>query len=392
MASSQLPPRPLRVLLVISNLEYGGAQRQVIELANAADPARMDVQICTLSPYVPLADQLKDHERRLRIITKAFKFDLSVVPRLTWLLRRLNIHVVQSFLFDAEIAVRLAGRAANTPLVVGSERNTDYRPKRRHLQAYWLTKRCVDVIIANSNAGAAFNSRLLDNPPSMYRVIHNGVNTLQFTPREREPIRRELGIALEDQIVGLFASFKAQKNHPLFFAAARRILKDVPSARFLLVGDQLAGGMHGSDAYKVRMNALVDELGIRNRCIFLGNRDDVHRLYPACDVTVLPSLFEGTPNVALESMACGIPVVATDVSDNALVVPNDVAGFIVPSGDEERLAACISRLLLEPELRSRMGLAARAWVEREFSTTRLCEKTEGVFRDALASKRSEGRS
>ena len=144
--------------------------------------------------------------------------------------------------------------------------------------------------------------------------------------------------------------------------------------------------MHGSDAYKVRMDALVDELGIRNRCIFLGNRDDVHRLYPACDVTVLPSLFEGTPNVALESMACGIPVVATDVSDNAVVVPNDVAGFIVPSGDEERLATCISRLS-----RARAAIAngsAAAWVEREFSTTRLCEKTEGVFRDALAARRA----
>ena len=180
-----------------------------------------------------LAGQLNDHDA-VSISSRKHSSLTCLSSRLTWLLRRLQIDVVQASLFDAEIAVRLAGRAANTPLVVGSERNTDYRPKRRHLQAYWLTKRCVDVIIANSNAGAAFNSRLLDNPPSMYRVIHNGVNTLQFTPREREPIRRELGIALEDQIVGLFASFKAQKNHPLFFAAARRILKDVPSARFLL--------------------------------------------------------------------------------------------------------------------------------------------------------------
>jgi glycosyltransferase involved in cell wall biosynthesis len=172
----------------------------------------------------------------------------------------------------------------------------------------------------------------------------------------------------------------------LFFAAAQRVLHRVPTARFLLVGDQLAGGMHGSDAYKVRMNALVEALGIRSRCVFLGNRDDVDRLYPACDVTVLSSLFEGTPNVALESMACGVPVVATDVSDNAVVVPNGIAGFIVPLGDEAALAEHVAGLLLDHERRARMGVAARAWVESHFSTRRLSDKTETIFREGLAAR------
>ena len=386
MPNSQPKPaaEPLRVLLVISNLEYGGAQRQVIELANAAPPSRMDVQVCTLSPYVPLASQLVDHKRRLHLITKKFKFDVSVIPRLAWLMRRLKIDVVQSYLFDAEIAVRLAGRAAGIALVVGSERNTDYRPKRRHLIAYRLTARCVDLIIANSTAGAAFNSRLLGNPPGMYRVVHNGVNTQRFAPRDRTAIRAELGLAPDEPVVGLFASFKAQKNHPLFFAAAQRILQTIPTARFLLVGDQLYGGMHGSDAYKSRMDSLVDELRIRDRCTFLGNRDDVDRLYPACDVTVLPSLFEGTPNVALESMACGVPVIATDVSDNSVIVPDGVAGFIVPIGDDAALASRVASVLGDKDLRLRMGMAARSWVEHEFSTARLSDKTETIFKDALA--------
>jgi len=383
MSQPTSSPRPLRALLVISNLEYGGAQRQVIELANASDPSRMTVHVCSLSPYVPLGPQLRDHDRRLHIVAKKFKFDVSVVPRLMALLKRLDIDVVQSYLFDAEIAVRLAGRAANVPLVVGSERNTDYRPKRRHLQAYALTRWGVDLMIANSNAGATFNSRLLGNPPSMYRVIHNGVNTEKFAPADPTEIRRELGLQPGEPVVGMFASFKEQKNHPLFFAAARRVLDIVPTTRFMLVGDQLYGGMHGSDAYKDRVHALVDSLGIRDRCLFLGNRDDVHRLYPACDLTVLPSLFEGTPNVALESMACAVPVVATNVSDNAIVVPDDQAGYIVPLGDEIALAQAIVRVLQDGALRRRLSVTARSWVEREFTPQRLSEKTEGVFRDAL---------
>ena len=79
------------------------------------------------------------------------------------------------------------------------------------------------------------------------------------------------------------------------------------------------------------MDALVDELGIRDRCLFLGNRSDVADLYRACDVTLLPSLFEGTPNVVLESLASGVPVVATDVADNRLLLPEGEVGHVVPA-------------------------------------------------------------
>ena len=375
---------PLRVLLVISNLEYGGAQRQVVELANAAAPSAMDVQVCSLSDYVPLGSELRDHDRRLHVISKKFKFDATVVPRLAALIRRLRVHVVQAYLFDAEIATRLAGRLAAVDLVVGSERNTDYRLKRRQLLAYAATRHFVDLVIANSNAGAAFNSRMLGQPAAKYRVVHNGVNTRRFVPRDRSLLARELGLPQSVPVVGMFASFKAQKNHPLFFNAVKLIVERIPGAKFLLVGDQLHGGLHGSDEYKARMDRLVDELGIRQHCLFLGNRSDVERLYPACDVTVLPSLFEGTPNVALESMACGIPVIATDVSDNALIVPDGKAGYIVPLDHPATLAERACALLSDPAKRLAMGAAARAWVEAEFSPESLAQKTEAAFRQALA--------
>lgn len=377
----------MRVLLVISNLEFGGAQRQVIELANQMAADGNVVDVCSLSTYVPLASSLHRSEQRLHVINKRFMFDAGVVPRLAALLRKGRYDVVHSFLFDAEIAVRLAGRLAGTPLVVGSERNTDYRLKKRQLIAYRLSRGCVDLVIANSSAGAAFNSRTLDQDPSMYRVVYNGVDTTTFAPADGRPVRRELGLDEHAPVVGMFASFKTQKNHPLLFAAARHVLERVPAARFLLVGDELYAGMHGSDEYKRRVDALVDELGIRASCMFLGNRSDVARLYPACDVTVLPSLFEGTPNVALESMACGVPVVATDVSDNAKVIPDGRVGFIVPLGDEKALADRLCRLLEDPVRRAAMGTAAREWAMSEFSTARLAEKTGAVYREGLASRR-----
>ena len=372
-----------RVLLLISNLEYGGAQRQVIELANHLDAERFAVSVCSLSSYTPLASSLRDASSRLHIISKHAKFDITVVPRLVALLRRLQIDIIQSYLFDADIAARLAGRLARTRAVVGSERNADYRLRRRHLIAYRLTRRHVDLIIANSHAGAGFSSRVLGHPSRFYEVVHNGVDVQHFAPGSARDVRQELGVGVDEPVVGMFASFKVQKNHPLAFQAARVLLDRLPRARFLFVGDMLFEGMHGSAEYTAQMHRLVDDLRIRPHCLFLGNRLDVARLYRACDVTILPSFFEGTPNALLESMATAVPVVATEVSDNALIVPDGRAGFLVKPADSAALADRLHRLLVDQPLRLALGQAARAWVTEGFSTAALARRTGQVYEELL---------
>ncbi len=376
--------RPIRVLLVISNLEYGGAQRQVVELSNNLDRQRFDVHVCSLSDYVPLGAEIRDASIRLHVIQKRHKFDVTVIPRLARLLKSLEVDIVHSYLFDAEIAVRLAGRMAGSAAIVGSERNADYHLKRRQLAAYRLTRRCVDLIIANSQAGADFSSRTLGYDPSMYRVVHNGVDVSRFIPIDGRRVKEDLGIAENELVVGMFASFKRQKNHPMLLGAARRVLDKSPMVRFVFVGDMLYAGMHGSDTYTALTHRLVDDLGLRNRCLFLGNRRDVADLYCACDVTVLPSLFEGTPNVLLESMACQIPVIATDVSDNARIVRDGQTGFLVPLGNEGQLADRLLDLLTQGDLRRTMGQAGRAWVSEEFSTGALVRKIGEIYRDVFS--------
>jgi len=375
----------IRVMLVISNLEYGGAQRQVVELANNMDTSRFIVHVCSLSAYVPLANQLTDSVERLHIIKKHYKYDFYVALRLARLLRQFKIDVVQGYLFDAEIASFLAGWLAKTPVVVGSERNTNYYIKRIQRIVYRLTLRLADCIIANSNSGADFNSRMLGYDPSRYRVVHNGVDIQRFAPRSGVDVRKKLGIGNDEKVVGMFASFKQQKNHPLFFKAARQVLDKMPDTRILLVGDMLYAGMHGSRDYYVKMQRMLDALSLRDRCILLGNRDDVAELYSACDITVLTSFFEGTPNVLLESMACGVPVIATDVSDNKKIVQHGVTGYIIPLDGDVKLAQLICDLLLNGNKLINMGQAARKWVSSEFSTSRLACKTEKVYLELLSS-------
>lgn len=375
--------RPPTALLLISDLEYGGAQRQVIELANNMDPERFEVHVCSLAEYVPLAEGLRDRESRLHIIRKAHKFDFTVVPRLARLMRQLKVDVVHTFLFDAEFFGRLAGRLAGVRAIIGSERNCHYVPLKRHLRAYRLTRSCNDLIIANSNAGAAFNSRTFQVPSAKYRVVHNGVDTNRFQPRDATALREELQIPADCRVVGMFASFKPQKNHPFLLRAARTVLNRIPNVRFLFIGDELYKGMSNSVPYKKEVEALVDQLDLRSSCLFLGNRADVENCYPVCDATVLPSLSEGTPNVALESMACGVPVVASDVSDNAQIIPDGEAGYIVPLHNETLLAERILHLLEDEPRRMQMATRARDWVLAHFSSSNLANKTAAVYEEAL---------
>lgn len=377
------------VVLVIDDLEYGGAQRQVVELANNMDSDRFNVHVCALSGYVPLGSQLRDCATRLHTIVKKHKRDLTVVPRLARLLRVLHADVVHSYLFSADIASRLAGRLAGTPVVMGSERNTDYVPKKRHLLAYRLTRGCVDLTIANSRAGAQFNSKTYKQPIADYRVVYNGVDTERFGPQDKTAARVALGIAAADHVVGVFASFKPQKNHAMALRAFAKLLPSFPDARLLLVGDRLYGNMNGTADYHGKMEALIDDQGIRPNCVFLGNRNDVEQIYPACDVTVLSSRYEGTPNVLLESMACGVPVVATNVSDNSYVVKQGETGFLVTLDDAEAMAHDISTLIESNSLRRQMAEAARSWVATEFSLERLARQTEAVYLEALSGKRAD---
>ena len=385
-ALDRAPGSPLKVLYLISNLEYGGAQCQVVALTNGLNAAGTEAYVCCLSDYVPLAREVNDAARRLYVLAKRGKFDAGVVPRIEELLGKLDIDVLHTFLFDAEIAGRLAGRLGTRAAVIGSERNTDYKRKWRHSVALRLTSRCVDAIIANSNAGKRFQMRTLGIDSRKIFVVHNGVDTAKFRPLNGGGLRSHLGIPHGAGVVAMFSSFKKQKNHPMFLRMVRRVRDVHPEARFLCVGDELHGGLQASDRYRAKMLTMIESLGLGDVLMCLGNRDDVVDLYNVCDATVLTSRREGTPNVLLESMACGVPVVATDVADNRLIVPHGQVGYIVPDDDDRAMAEHVLRLLRDADLRDSLGRAARSWVERGFTIPRLLHDTFSISKEVVRRK------
>lgn len=375
------------VALVISNLEYGGAQRQVVALANNLDPDRFDVHVFSLSDYVPLRKDLTIPPVNYHEIRKRKKYDLSVVRRLRQQFLALGIDVVHTFLYDAEIAGRVAGWLARVPRVIGSERNSDYTIKRNQMLFYRLTKFMRHHCISNSRAGASFNGRMLGYAPDHYSVVRNCVDLDRFSPGEDDQLKSELAISPQKLVVGMFASFKHQKNQLLFLNGLRLVKKQGFDCHALFIGDILHGGAQDTGRYYEELRKSVAEFGLSEMCQFIGNRDDVERYYRVCDVTVLCSLFEGTPNVVLESMASGVPAIVTDVSDNALLIEDGQTGFVVPVGDPTRLAEKLIKCIEDRVLCQCLGRRARRAAEQRFSPDRLASDTAEVYLDGAFIRR-----
>jgi glycosyltransferase involved in cell wall biosynthesis len=377
----------LRVLIVISGLGRGGAERQAVALANHLDPGACVVRVISTTSENPLAAGLAPHVG-FEALPKRWRFDVTMVWRLAAAIRRFAPDVVQAYHFDAEILSRVATALVSTAPVVGSERNSAHPGMLWRSPIDRLTTFGCSHIVANSRAGLAYRAAQLRRPPAYFSVVYNGVDAQTFCPGPAAAGRQRLALASDDRVVLMIANFKPQKNHRLFFEMASRVVAHVPSARFVLVGGTLTAGPHTSGPYEREVNALVDRLGLRPRCVFAGVQDDLAPLYRAADVVALTSLHEGTPNVVLEALACGRPVVVTDVADNREIVGD--AGFVVPPGDPEVFAARVIELLKDGALHARLAARARQRALERFTFPRVAEETEAIYRRVIAARADRG--
>jgi glycosyltransferase involved in cell wall biosynthesis len=164
--------------------------------------------------------------------------------------------------------------------------------------------------------------------------------------------------------------------------AARDVIARVPRARFVIIGDNSF-----NPEYREELKRQTARLGMQDRVIFTGFRLDVQKILSSLAVSVLPSLKEGLSNALLESMAAGLPVVATDVGGNPEVVIDGETGLLVPAKNPSALAEAICRVLLTPGLRQSFGQAGRRRVLDHFSNERMIRTVERLYVDLLEASR-----
>jgi glycosyltransferase involved in cell wall biosynthesis len=353
------------VLLLIRALSVGGAERQVVQLANALAQQGIPVSIVTLYENGPLEQAIDGRRVRRFSLGKRGRWDmLRPLIRLVRLLRRERPAILYAFLpAQTALAGLLHPFLPPHRLVFGLRSSLDYR------QTDWLQRlvyaletrlaRHAALIIANSEAGrqAALRRGM---PADRVVVIGNLIDTVAFAPdpagRARQ--RAAWGIAETAPLIGMAARLDPMKGHGTFLEAASLVLRHQPACRFVLIGS-------GPEPYAACLAATADRLGLGKALVWAGECQDMRAAYNALDLAVLSSLEgEGFPNAVAEAMACGVSVAATDVGDTARVI--GTTGLVVPPGDPAGLAAaCIKLLGAE---RMRLGLAARQRILSEFDT------------------------
>ena len=217
--------------------------------------------------------------------------------------------------------------------------------------------------------------------PERMTWIHNGVDADLFRLDEgsREAARREFGFYSEDVVCGIASRLVADKG-PEFLVRAIGLLKDTcPSLRFLVLGQ---------GEQETFLKDLARELGIADRTVWAGFREDMARCVQAFDIGVQPSIYCDTSSFSLkEQMAAGKPVVASDYGGLTEIVSDGVEGFVVPAGTVEPLAEALRKLYHDPDLRRRMGEAGRQRVLREFTIEEFAKRTVAGYRRALEMNR-----
>jgi glycosyltransferase involved in cell wall biosynthesis len=243
---------------------------------------------------------------------------------------------------------------------------------RRARAALWhaVLARCIDRYIAVSQHVAERLRERLGLPAARIRVIPNAVPVGR--PARRD-VRLRASVAGDPgrPLVLTVARLHAQKGLPYLLRAASAI----PDAVFAIAGE-------GEE--REALESLARSLGIAERVRFLGHRRDVAALLAACDVFVLPSLYEGLPLSVLEAMAAGAPVVATDIGGTNEALTNDDTGVLVPPADAAALARAIQALLADRERARRLAAAARQYVRRHHSAAAMADDVGRVYEELLA--------
>jgi glycosyltransferase involved in cell wall biosynthesis len=220
------------------------------------------------------------------------------------------------------------------------------------------------------------------------RVIRSGVDAEHFRPRrlprDRAAARQRLGIGPEARLVLFVGNLEPRKQVDVLLRALASVREEVPSAALIVVGSGESAGVEDQTA---RLIHLTHYLGLEppDAVRFVGHVEDEELLeyYAAADVFALPSSSEAQGIVALEAMACGLPVVASAVGGLLGTIEDGRTGFLVPPGEVPALAERLVALLVDDSLRQAIGTAARGAVEHEFSWPRATEATLEVYRDVL---------
>jgi L-malate glycosyltransferase len=371
---------PVRLLFLIGGLGPGGAELQARLLLTHLPRSRFSIRVGCFGGDPNSLAELEAAGISVEILPppRGRLWPVQALRDSTRIIRRHRIQVVQTFLATFDMLGPFLRLTAPWIKLVSSRRSLDEYLMPREVRMLRLTGGLAHAIVGNSRAVAESVGRLEGHQAPRVRVIHNGIPLPPpIAPEERAAARRSLGLAEADFAVAYPAHFRRGKGHEFIPPVALAARSHIPQIRFLLAGD-----MTLSEGYRRTASALQNEvrrLGLEREVRCLGPYPNSRPVLAAADVSLCLSESEGMSNSVMESMALGVPVIATDTGGTPEIIRDERDGLLVPYGATEQAAERLVRVAMEPELRLRLGRAARERMTEDFSIERMAASYAALY-------------
>lgn len=342
----------------ITELDVGGAERALVKIATGLKELGWQISVTSLRDEGPLTADLRAADIDVAALKCGGFADVRCLPRLKRRLREARADIVCSFLHQANIYSRLA--APSGCVVVSGIRVADRRLSVRWPEKW--THHKVDQYVAVSQSVAAVHAHLCGIPAKRMTSIPNGVDSPAAMPERAEQKPNEV------LFVGRLTE---QKDPQALLSAFEALPEDVRSgSKLTFVGD---------GPLRTQLQQAANQSSCADAIQFVGQVSDVADRMQAATILALPSKWEGMPNVVLEAMANGLPVVATAVDGTQEAIDSET-GWLVPAGDVSALADSICEALTSPSERAARAARASQRVRDKFTWPAVVERYDKLFR------------
>lgn len=366
--------KPLTLLYVITGTGIGGAEKALLELVRRVDRARYRVAVCCLkrpgcnaSSLSRAADEFHHLDLSEAAGLCAVVNFLPATLRLARIMRRVRPDIVHCFLFRASIMGRLAACFASCPPVIAAIRVNEQSPFKYFLER--LTRRLVSCYTAVSEEVRRGMIECAHVLPDTIHTIYNGIECAgAVAPEQREETARDV------TRLALIGRLQRQKGHGTALEAVRMLRVQGRRVHLFLAGD-------GPDEDRLRVRAR--SLGTAECVTFCGIVDDMVAFMEEIDIVVMPSLWEGMPNVLLEAMLAGRPIIASRLSGIQEMVRHGESALLCAPGSAAELADAITRLMDDPDLARRLVRAAHQAVLQRFDIANTVAAMQAIYENVL---------
>jgi len=385
--------KKIKIAQVITRLDWGGSTEILRTICCNLDKEIYDLKLIiglTNYPSAKTKEFLREFNDRVTVIPQLRRDinplnDLLALIRLYLIFRSGKFDVVHTHTAKAGVLGRLAARLYGGSIIV-------HTPHGHNFYGYFgptLSK----IIIAIEKFLSSFTDKIIAltelEQKDLLRfkitgadrivLIRQGLELDRYMQAniDKDKIKKELNIQPHENVLGMIGRLEPVKGPLYFVEAAKDIIEEFPETKFLIVGEGIL---------RKRLERRIEILGLKEKFIFTGWREDMPEIISVLDLLIFPSLNEAVGMVLIEAQACGVPVVATEVGGIPEIVNNNRTGILVPAGDSKELARAVNCLLGDKQKRSQLSKEAQDWIKDKFKVQEMIDKLSELYKELISKK------